>query len=114
MIPNAPSILGIGYNPIAFSDTLSAAEKTELLGLFQSWGQCPQVAEDKLEAYAILTAMGPTYFWFQWQEMLQLGLSFGLDRPEVETGLAGMINGGVSTLYESGLSPEVVMDLVPV
>ena len=58
--------------------------------------------------------MGPTYFWFQWQELLQLGLSFGLDRPEVETGLAEMINGGVSTLYESGLSPEAVMDLVPV
>ena len=114
MIPNAPSILGRGYNPIAFSDTLSAVDKTELLGLFQSWGQSPQVSEDKLEAYAILTAMGPTYFWFQWQELLQLGLSFGLDRPEVESGLAETINGAVRTLYESGLPPETVMDLVPV
>ena len=46
------------------------------------------MAEDKLEAYAILTAMGPTYFWFQWQELLQIGLSFGLDALEIETGLA--------------------------
>jgi pyrroline-5-carboxylate reductase len=114
MIPNAPSILGKGYNPVVFSPVISAEEKAELLDLFQSLGECPQVAEDKLEAYAILTAMGPTYFWFQWQEMLKLGLSFGLDRSEIETGLAKMIKGAVSTLYESGLPPEMVMDLVPV
>ena len=114
LIPNAPSILGKGYNPVAFSGALSTEEKSELLNLFQSLGECLQVAESKLEAYAILTAMGPTYFWFQWQEMLKLGLSFGLDQPEIESGLAGMINGAVSTLYESGLSPEIVMDLVPV
>ena len=114
IIPNAPSILGIGYNPVAFSSAIPAEEKTELLALFQSLGESPQVTEEKLEAYAILTAMGPTYFWFQWQEMLQLGLSFGLERSEIETGLTSMINGAVNTLFASGLSPETVMDLVPV
>ena len=114
LIPNAPSIDGKGYNPVAFSSSLSTEEKSELLNLFQRLGKCPQVAEDKLEAYAILTAMGPTYFWFQWQELYQIGLSFGLERGEIETGLAEMINGAVSTLYGSGLSPETVMDLVPV
>jgi pyrroline-5-carboxylate reductase len=114
MIPNAPSMLGAGYNPIAFSANLTEAEKAELLDLFQVWGKCPEVAEEKLEAYAILMAMGPTYFWFQYQELLQLGLSFGLDQPEIETGLAAMLSGAVKTLYESGLSAEAVMDLVPV
>ncbi len=112
MIPNAPSIVGRGYNPVAFSTAISVEEKAELLDLFQTWGRSPQVAEDKLEAYAILTAMGPTYLWFQWQELYQIGLSFGLEQSEIEAGLAEMINGAVSTLYGSGLSPETVMDLV--
>jgi pyrroline-5-carboxylate reductase len=114
MIPNAPSAIGVGYNPVAFSASLTEAEKAELLSLFQKWGKCPEVAEEKLEAYAILTAMGPTYFWFQYQELLQLGLTFGLDKPEIETGLAEMLTGAVKTLYESGLSADAVMDLVPV
>lgn len=114
MIPNAPSLIGAGYNPVAFSGSLSEVEKAELFSLFKAWGESPEVAEEKLEAYAILTAMGPTYFWFQYQELLQLGLSFGLDQPEIETGLAEMLIGAVKTLSESRLSAEAVMDLIPV
>ena len=114
MIPNAPSIIGDGYNPVTFSTSLTEAEIAELLSVFQSWGKCPEVAEEKLEAYAILTAMGPTYFWFQYQELLRLGLSFGLNQPEIEKGLAEMLSGAVKTFYESSLAPEAVMDLIPV
>jgi pyrroline-5-carboxylate reductase len=114
MIPNAPSIVGHGYNPVAYSAELAESEKAELHNLFAVWGKCPEVAEEKLEAYAILTAMGPTYFWFQYQELSKLGLSFGLNQSEIEAGLAGMLTGAAKTLYESGLSPDTVMDLIPV
>jgi hypothetical protein len=36
------------------------------------------VPEEALEAYAILAAMGPTCFWFQWQTMRELAAAFGL------------------------------------
>jgi pyrroline-5-carboxylate reductase len=78
MIPNAPSLIHKGYNPVVYSDLISTDEKTSLRELFGTWGEAPEVAEAKLEAYAILTAMGPTYFWFQWLKLQELGATSSL------------------------------------
>ena len=114
VIPNAPSIVGAGFNPVAFGGYLGAAEKTVLTNLFAPLGGFPEVAEEKLEAYAVLTAMGPTYLWFQWQLLRELGGGFGLDDAELATALARMGGGALKTLLESGMSPTEVMDLIPV
>jgi pyrroline-5-carboxylate reductase len=113
MIPNAPSIVNYGYNPVAFSNDLTEIEKKELTNLFKVLGECPEVTEDKLEAYAILTGMGPTYFWFQFNELKKIATDFGLTEQEVKNGIEKMITGAIKTLFEAGLSPEQVMDLIP-
>jgi pyrroline-5-carboxylate reductase len=113
-IPNAASLVGAGYNPVAFGAALREAEKEQVLALLRPLGACPMVLEAHLEAYAVLTAMGPTYFWFQFQELQELGRSFGLPATDVDAGLAGMVKGSAQTFFESGCSPEEVMDLVPV
>lgn len=114
MNPNAPSIINKGYNPVAFANSFSEKEKDSLLNLFKLLGECPVVDESKIEAYAIITAMGATYFWFQLQELKSLGESFGLESDEVECGIKYMINGAVNTLFGSGLSTEEVLNLIPV
>ncbi len=114
MIPNAPSIIGRGYNPVAFSPSLTVAEKETVASLFRALGEFPEVAEDKLEAYAILAAMGPTYLWFQLYELQTIAESFGLTTEETQTGIAHMVAGAVDTMVQSGLSPTEVMDLIPV
>jgi pyrroline-5-carboxylate reductase len=114
IIPNAPSIIGSGFNPTVFSDTFSETEKSELLSLFQIWGQFPEVAETDLEKYVVLTAVGPTYFWFQWLELCKLLDSFGLSPEATRQGLQEMIVGSTKTLFESDLPPEVVTDLVKI
>jgi pyrroline-5-carboxylate reductase len=114
VIPNAPSIIGRGYNPVAFSPSLTTAEKETIRTLFLALGEFPEVAEDKLEAYAILTAMGPTYLWFQLYELQTIAESFGLTAEETRIGIAHMVAGAVGTMYRSRLQPAEVMDLVPV
>jgi len=113
MIPNAPSVMNKGYNPLAFSPAFSGEEKKEIRKFFEVLGDCPEVDEEKLEAYAILTAMGPTYLWFQLEELKDLGISFGLTARETEKALAKMIKGTVKTLYEAKRTPVEVMDLIP-
>ncbi len=114
LIPNAPSIVNAGYNPVAFSTGLNPTERTVLCELLNVLGESPEVDEAKLEAYAILTAMGPTYLWFQLYELQTIGESFGLTPQEVTSGLEAMVNGALQTMTTAHLSPAGVMDLIPV
>lgn len=114
MIPNAPSIINEGYNPITFAPEINDSLKKEIIDLFNVLGVTPEVDENKLEAYAVLTAMGPTYFWFQFNELFQLGRSFGLEDTEIKDSLWHMISGAAQTFYQSKLNPGQVMDLIPV
>lgn len=114
MIPNAPTIVNRGYNPIAFSTTFTETEKTEVFEMLRPLGECPEVEEKHLEAYAVLTAMGPTYLWYLLYELQELGESFGLSAQAAQEGIAAMVTGAVRTMCDSGLLSAEVMDLIPV
>jgi len=114
VIPNAPSICNLGYNPVAFSAGLSPSDKQSVLALLEPLGECPEVLEEKLEGYAVLSAMGPTYLWFQIQALREVAAGFGLTPEEINPALKRMVCGGTRTLLESGLTPAEVMDLIPV
>jgi len=113
-IPNAPSIVNRGYNPISFAPGLPEPGRGYVRDLFLCWGAAPEVPEQDLEAYAVLTGMGPTYLWYQLYELADLGRSFGLAPEVVTTALSALVEGTSKTMSESGLSPAEVMDLVPV
>ncbi len=85
-----------------------------MIKLFEILGECPEVPEKHLEAYAILTAMGPTYMWFQWQALADLGRSFGLSEEALREGMEKMLEGAMHAMFASSLNPGEVMDLVPV
>jgi pyrroline-5-carboxylate reductase len=114
MIPNAPSIIGRGYNPVAFSHGVDGAVRDDVAPLFAPWGAWPEVQEADLEAYAILTGMGPTYYWYQWQALREAAGQFGLSPGRTDDALRQTLDGALATLLESGLSPAEVMDLIPV
>lgn len=114
VIPNAPSVMNAGFNPVAYAASLPAADREAIAGLLKPLGESPEVAEEKLEGYALVAAMGPTYLWFQLQALRELGTSFGLSEADTTTALKRMICGSARTLLESGLSPSEVMDLIPV
>lgn len=113
MIPNAPSIVGQGFNPLAWGAELGAADKEAFRSLMRPLGQLPEVNEETLETYAILSAMGPTYFWPQWLELESLGEEFGLSAERARQAVRAMTAGALATL-DSSLSTEEVLDLIPV
>lgn len=114
MNPNAPSIIGQGYNPIAFGDDLPAEARDGLLALLQPLGQSPQVDESRLESYAVISAMGPTYFGFQFSKIEALANEFGLDLEAARKAVQAMLHGTVDLLFASDLPREKALDLVPV
>lgn len=114
VIPNAASIVGKGYNPAAYSATLNGDDRERLRALLLPLGELPEVAENSLEAYAIVAAMGPTYLWYQLYELVELGRAFGLSEAMSTRAVVRMVEGAASTMTESGLSASQVMDLIPV
>ena len=114
VIPNAPSIVNSGFNPVAFGQSLVDVDKTEITDLIAPLGACPEVAEEKLETYAILTARGPTYFWVQFYELLQFATNSGLTIEEAEPALEAMTRGALKAMFTAGRGREEVMNLIPV
>lgn len=114
VIPNAPSLVGRGFNPVAFAASLPADARQQVERLLAPLGAYLEVPEDQLEVYAVLAAMGPTYFWPQLYELKKLGEAFGLDGRQALEALDKMLWGVVATMRDSGLSAEEVVDLIPV
>jgi len=44
----------------------------------------------------------------------ELGKQFGMNDAELKQAMPSMLHGAVETFFESNLSPEEVMDLIPV
>ena len=114
MIPNATSYINEGYNPVTFSSEFGEVEKSQVMEMLRQLGNTFEVAEPKLEAYALISAMLPTYFWFQWKELTMLGDPMGLSEEESNVAIQQTLLAAMNLYFESGLSPEQVMDLIPV
>lgn len=114
LLPLASSIIGEGYNPVVFSNSLEGETKRSLLDFFKNFGQTFEVAEPKIEAYALIVAMGPTYFWFQYYKLIELAKNFGLDEQEAANTVKSMLKATTDTMFDSGLDKAGVIDLIPV
>jgi pyrroline-5-carboxylate reductase len=113
MNPSASTIINKGVNAIAFSPAMKQDVKENLLKMLQPLGYTPEVQEQKIEAYAVISAMGHTYFFFQLQKLKELAVSFGMEEKEAKIVIAAMLNGTSETLFNSGLPYQEVADLVP-
>lgn len=114
LIPNATSYINEGYNPVAFASGFDTGQKGQLLDLLKILGTTFEVSEEKLESYAIMSAMLPTYFWFQWRELAGIGVQTGLSEEESKKSINETIIASLDLMYKSGLSPSEVIDLIPV
>jgi pyrroline-5-carboxylate reductase len=114
MNPNAGTYVNMGYNPVCFVRNADKTEIKKFIKVFEKLGKVPIVPENQIEAYAVISAMGHTYFWYQLQQLKELGLSYGLSEKESNETISAMLRGTTETLFSSGLSYDKVVDLVPV
>lgn len=113
VIPNAPSVIGKGHNGYSLSNEVNEEQSSLLGSVFQPLGQWVKVDESKLEAYATIAGMGPTYLWFLFNEIYNLAIKCGMDKQEAKVATNAMIKGSADTLLTSGLDYEQVLNLIP-
>jgi len=114
MIPNATSFINEGFNPVTCAAGFEVKEKKQLLKLLKVLGKTFETDEAKLEGYAIVSAMLPTYFWFQWQELEKIALETGLSEKDAKKAVKQTLKKALKLYYKSDLTPVEVMDLIPV
>jgi pyrroline-5-carboxylate reductase len=114
MIPNATSYVNLGYNPVCFSNSIDTSEKKAVLEVLSELGNTFETKESKLEAYAIASAMLPTYFWFQWNEMENISKAMGLTQEESSNTIYETLKASLELMYNKNLSYTDVIDLIPV
>ncbi len=112
LIPNATSFINQGYNPVTFAPGFG--NKKEVMDMLLVLGKTFETDESKLEAYAIASAMLPTYFWFQWYQMVEIAEQIGLTHAEAKETVQETLLASIDVMFKSGLKPEEVIDLIPV
>lgn len=114
LIPNATSYINKGFNPLSIMTGCSANAKAVLMELLTPLGHTFEVVERKLEGFAILSAMLPTYFWFQWDELVKLGPKMELSEEETIMSIRESLIAAIELMYDYGMKPAEVIDLIPV
>lgn len=114
LIPNATSYINKGYNPITFSDGVTDQDKQSLLELLRALGYTFETDERKLESFAIISALLPTYFWFQWDELEKIGTTVGLEPKEAKEAIRQTLLAATQLFYNPDLTYDEVINLIPV
>lgn len=114
MIPNATSFINKGYNPVTFNTAFTREEKRVMMKMLKKAGKTMEVEEKMLEGYAIVSAMLPTYFWFQWKKMEEIAVKTGFSEAEAKTVIGDTLKRSLKLYYKSELTPDAVIDLIPV
>lgn len=112
MVPHAASIINRGYNPVSFSKLFDRKNKKAFLDIFSSLGKTPEVEEKELEVYAVICAMLPTYFWFQYETLENIGQELGLDEKKAKEAVFESTLSALTLFYKSELSRKEVKDLI--
>ena len=112
-IPNSPSIIKKGFNPLCFYQDFEVGNKKVVFEIFENLGEYFETKENNLEAYAIITAMGHTYLQFQLYKLMTLANEFGLNEKESKLALKKMVMGVNSLLFESNIKYDQIEDLIP-
>ena len=74
----------------------------------------PFLGKSEEDKRTMISAMGHTYFWFQLQQLRELALEFGIPENNATESIKEMLLGTIETLFNSGLSYDQVIDLIPV
>jgi pyrroline-5-carboxylate reductase len=114
MIPNATSYINRGYNPVVFHEAMLKKERKFIIKQFKPLGKIFETEEHKLEGYAIISGMLPTYFWFQWQELENIALKTGMSPEEAQKTIKSTLKRAIDLYFDAGLTAPEVMDLIPV
>jgi pyrroline-5-carboxylate reductase len=112
-MPNAPSLLGCGLNPVAFGQQADGAARKTILELLACLGETIEVRDDQMNWCVGLSGAAMRSLLPALEGMIQAGLEAGLSEADARQ-VAGMVMQGTAALaLKTDLSIEQIKTLTP-
>ena len=104
--PNSPSLVGAGFNPVAYGRHVTGAARALADRFLSALGTAVEVDDATMNQYTALTAVGPTYFLPVFEAMIAAGIAAGLTREATVAAVTATAHGTAEMVAQRGEAPE--------
>jgi len=113
IMPNTPSLVGQGMNPVCFGRHIPAAAQAQVNELLDHLGASVTVADDQMNWCTGLTGAAPRYVFAVIEALAEAGMDAGLSPSAATEVAAQVVAGSGLAVLQSGLDLEDLKALTP-
>jgi pyrroline-5-carboxylate reductase len=113
IMPNTPSLIGQGMNPVCYGKYVSGQAKEAVDELLTVLGDSVVVADEQMNWCTGLTGAAPRYVFAVIEALAEAGVEAGLDRAKAVRMAAQVVAGSGLAVLQSGLDIEELKALTP-
>jgi len=111
-MPNTPCLIGEGMTVIARGSTVTDAQATVAMEIFQAVGRCLETEDKLMDAVTSLNGSGPAFVYVFLEAMCDGAVRMGLRRDAAMQIAAQMFQGAARMVLQTGQHPAALKDQV--
>ncbi|NOZ06648.1 MAG: NAD(P)-binding domain-containing protein [Chloroflexi bacterium] len=113
IMPNTPSLVGQGMNPVCYGKHLSASGREQVRNLLVVLGETTQVADEQMNLCTGLTGAAPRYIFAVIEALAEAAVAGGLSQEEGIRMATQVTAGSALAVLQSGLTLDELKALTP-
>lgn len=113
VMPNMPSLVGQGMNPVCFSESATKEARAMVLELLEGLGRTLEVRDDQMNWCVGLSGAAMRSVLPAIEGMIRAGLEAGLSEADARLIAAQVVLGTAELVMDSALSQEEIKNLTP-
>lgn len=108
VMPNTPAQVGAGMSTVAFSDACTAADRDDVVGMFETIGLVHRIDESLMDAATAVCGSGPAYIFHLAEHMMRGAREAGFDAQTADRLVRQTIVGAAELLRHSADDPATL------
>ncbi len=113
IMPNTPSLIGQGMNPVCYGRQVSAQGREQVQELLAALGETALVTDDRMNLCTGLTGAAPRYIFAVIEALAEAAVAGGVDQEDAIRMAAQVTAGSALAVLQSGLGLDELKALTP-
>lgn len=111
-MPNTPALVGEAMSAVCANQNVSKEELEIVINMFNSFGQCVELAEKDFHGFTALCGSSPAYIFMFIEAMADGAVKLGIPRAKAYKMAAQSLVGSAKMVLETGKHPAELKDMV--